>query len=176
MAAFFTVSGLEKPVESLEDLVKQYKILYAPVNNSAEMQFFERMANIENMFYEHWKDISLNDSLSPVERSELAVWDYPIDDKYTKMWKAIKKNGMPNSVPDAVNRVLASTPFGGFAFIGDATDVRYHALQHCDLQKLDDEFSKKPYAIGLPPRSPLKEKFDSRFAFINFIPFSSKKK
>lgn len=34
--------------------------------------------------------MSLNDSLSPVERSKLAVWDYPVSDKYTKMWQAMK--------------------------------------------------------------------------------------
>jgi hypothetical protein len=32
-----------------------------------------------------WKDMSLNDSLSELERSKLAVWDYPVSDKYTKV-------------------------------------------------------------------------------------------
>ena len=29
--------------------------------------------------------MSLNDSLSELERSKLAVWDYPVSDKYTKV-------------------------------------------------------------------------------------------
>lgn len=40
--------------------------------------------------------MSLNDSLTPVERSKLAVWDYPVSDKYTKMWQAmqVSKNSL----------------------------------------------------------------------------------
>ena len=34
--------------------------------------------------------MSLNDSLSELERSKLAVWDYPVSDKYTKVSKQIK--------------------------------------------------------------------------------------
>ena len=32
-----------------------------------------------------WKDMALNDSLTPVEKSKLAVWDYPVSDKFTKV-------------------------------------------------------------------------------------------
>lgn len=81
LAAFLTVSRLDTPVESLDDLAKQYKILYAPLNGSSAMTYFQRMADIEGKFYEIWKDMSLNDSLTPVERSKLAVWDYPVSDK-----------------------------------------------------------------------------------------------
>lgn len=105
MAAFLTVSRLDTPVESLDDLSKQYKILYAPLNGSSAMTYFERMADIERRFYEIWKDMSLNDSLTPVERSKLAVWDYPVSDKYTKMWQAMKEAGLPNSLEDAVGKV-----------------------------------------------------------------------
>ena len=39
-------------MESLEDLSKQYKIQYSPMNGSATMTYFERMAYIEERFYE----------------------------------------------------------------------------------------------------------------------------
>lgn len=32
-----------------------------------------------------WKDMALNDSLSIFEKSKLAVWDYPVSDKFTKV-------------------------------------------------------------------------------------------
>lgn len=105
LAAFLTVSRLDTPVESLDDLSKQYKILYAPLNGSSAMTYFERMADIERRFYEIWKDMSLNDSLSPVERSKLAVWDYPVSDKYTKMYSAMTEAKLPNSLDEAVMRV-----------------------------------------------------------------------
>lgn len=37
-----------------------------------------------------WKDMSLNDSMNEVERSKLAVWDYPVSDKYTKIWQSMQ--------------------------------------------------------------------------------------
>jgi len=52
LAAFLTVSRLDTPVESLDDLAKQYKIQYAPLNNSSSKTYFERMSNIEEKFYE----------------------------------------------------------------------------------------------------------------------------
>ncbi|KAL3278030.1 hypothetical protein HHI36_013371 [Cryptolaemus montrouzieri] len=52
LAAFLTVSRLETPIESLDDLSKQYKIQYAPLNGSSSATYFERMANIEARFYE----------------------------------------------------------------------------------------------------------------------------
>lgn len=57
--------------------------------------------------------MSLNDSLSPVERSKLAVWDYPVSDKYTKMWQAMQEAGLPNSLDEAVERVRNSTSATG---------------------------------------------------------------
>jgi len=52
LAAFLTVSRLDTPIESLDDLSKQYKIQYAPVNGSSTMTYFQRMADIEARFYE----------------------------------------------------------------------------------------------------------------------------
>lgn len=116
LAAFLTVSRLDVPVESLDDLSKQYKILYAPLNDSSAMTYFQRMSDIEGRFYEIWKDMSLNDSLSPVERSKLAVWDYPVSDKYTKMWQAMQEAGLPNTIEEAVERVRNSTSATGKIF------------------------------------------------------------
>ncbi|CAH0553818.1 unnamed protein product [Brassicogethes aeneus] len=162
LAAFLTVSRLDTPIESLDDLSKQYKIQYAPLNGSASMTYFERMANIEAKFYEIWKDMSLNDSLSDVERAKLAVWDYPVSDKYTKMWQAMKEAGLPNTLKDAVERVRASRSSSeGFAFLGDATDIKYLELTSCDLTVIGEEFSRKPYAIAVQQGSPLKDQFNT---------------
>nr|QZH55075.1 ionotropic receptor 25a [Achelura yunnanensis] len=162
LAAFLTVSRLDTPIESLDDLSKQYKIQYAPLNGSSAMTYFERMADIEVRFYEIWKEMSLNDSLSDVERAKLAVWDYPVSDKYSKMWQAMKEAGLPNSVDEAVQRVRDSKSSSeGFAWLGDATDVRYQVLTSCDLQMVGDEFSRKPYAIAVQQGSPLRDQFNN---------------
>uniref|UniRef100_A0A1I8NTP0 Ionotropic glutamate receptor C-terminal domain-containing protein n=2 Tax=Stomoxys calcitrans TaxID=35570 RepID=A0A1I8NTP0_STOCA len=161
LAAFLTVSRLDTPVESLDDLSKQYKILYAPLNGSSSMVFFERMANIEQKFYEIWKDLSLNDSLTPLERSKLAVWDYPVSDKYTKMWQAMQETKLPATLDEALARVRNSTTATGFAFLGDATDIRYLVMTNCDLQMVGEEFSRKPYAIAVQQGSHLKDQFNN---------------
>ena len=52
MAAFLTVSRLDSPVNSLDDLSTQYKVQYAPQNGTDVATYFERMAYIEKRFYE----------------------------------------------------------------------------------------------------------------------------
>jgi len=161
LAAFLTVSRLDIQIETLEDLIKQYKTMYGPVKGSTTMVYFKRMAEIEEQFYNRWKDMSLDDTLSPVNRSKLAVWDYPVSDKYSKIWQSLQETrNVPESMEEAVNRVRASSHSTGFALLGDATDIRYQMLMYCDLRIVGDEFSRKPYAIAVQQGSPLKEQFD----------------
>lgn len=61
--------------------------------------------------------MSLDDTLDPVERAKLAVWDYPVSNKYTKLWETMKRSGFPNSLGEA----LTSVKNGTFAYIG--TDI-----------------------------------------------------
>ena len=83
------------------------------------MTYFMRMAYIEEKFYEIWKDMSLNDSMSDLERAKLAVWDYPVSDKYTKMWQSMTEAEFPNTFEEAVKRVRNSTSSSeGYAFLG----------------------------------------------------------
>ncbi len=123
--------------------------------------------------------MSLNDSMSEYERSNLAVWDYPVSDKYTKMWQSMKEAELPASFEIALERVRASPSSSeGFALLGkvaiqwerfrnttasppgDATDIRYQVLTNCDLQMVGEEFSRKPYALAVQQGSPLKDQFN----------------
>lgn len=114
--------------------------------------------------------MSLNDSLSDVERAKLAVWDYPVSDKYTKMWQAMKESGLPNTLDEAVARVRASKSSSeGFAFLGDATDVKFLELTTCNLQMVGEEFSRKPYAIAVQQGSPLKDQFNTAYEIDIFL-------
>lgn len=160
LAAFFTKARLESSIESLDDLDDQYRVSYAPLNNSDAMIFFKRMKDIEGMFYHHWIDISLDDSLTAYERAKYAVWEYPVATKYTKLWEAMEKTKFPNTQSEAVQRVQSSTASSGFAFLGDATDIKYLARNNCQFQVIGEEFSRKPYAIGIQQGSPLKNELD----------------
>merc|ERR1712061_465831 len=70
----------------------------------------------------------------------------------------MQEAGLPKTYEDALARVKASpSNQEGFAFIGDATDVRYQELISCELQMVGDEFSRKPYALAVQEGSPLKD-------------------
>ncbi|CAG2107477.1 unnamed protein product, partial [Medioppia subpectinata] len=162
LAAFLTVSRLDSPIESLDDLAKQYKIKYAPQVGTSSSTYFERMAGIEEKFYEIWKDMSLNDSLDENERAKLAVWDYPVSDKYTKIWAQIQEAKQPPSWLEGVGRVKRSSkPNEGFAFIAEATMIKYAVMTNCDLQSVGNEFSRKPLALAVQQKSELKDKLSS---------------
>lgn len=67
--------------------------------------------------------MSLNESMSEKERAELAVWDYPVSDKYTKLWLTMKDFPRPKTTEEGIEWVKATntTESGekdGFALIG----------------------------------------------------------
>ncbi|XP_054005653.1 ionotropic receptor 25a [Hylaeus anthracinus] len=161
LAAFLTVSRLEIPIETLEDLSKQYKIQYAPVMNSPAYVYFERMAAIEQTFFNIWKQMSLNDSLTEVERVKLAVWDYPVSDKYSKMFQAMLEAGFPATTEEALRRVRRLDSNNEFAYIEDSTTIKYLTMTNCDFVQVGEDFSRKPYAIAVQQGSPLKDQFNN---------------
>ncbi|KAM7352126.1 LOW QUALITY PROTEIN: ionotropic receptor 25a-like [Cochliomyia hominivorax] len=159
LSAFLTVTDVVAPVK-FDDLSRQHKIDYAPLNDSMALSYFQRMANVERMFHNIWKNLILNDSLTYLQRSKLAVWDNPISYKYNKMLNSIRKSGLPINLEEAMAKVRNSTTASSFAFVGDATDIRYLVMSNCDLQIVGQEFSLKPYAIAVQMGSHLKDQFD----------------
>nr|WHO17342.1 ionotropic receptor 25a-like protein [Matsumurasca onukii] len=78
------------------------------------------------------------------------------------MWAAMEEAGFPQTLEEAVDRVLASTSSSeGFAFLGDAIDIKYQSYINCELQMVGDEFSRKPFAIAVQQGSPLKDSLNN---------------
>merc|ERR1719495_2379876 len=68
---------------------------------------------------------------------------------------------LPLSDEEAYARVRASPSSSeGYAFIGDATDIRYQVMTNCDFQLVGEEFSRKPYALAAQQGSPLKDQLN----------------
>ena len=68
-----------------------------------------------------WKDLSLDDKSSKDERAKLALWDYPVTDKYTRIWDGMKEATLPMTFEEALERVRHSpSQSAGFALIGEA--------------------------------------------------------
>ena len=63
--------------------------------------------------------MSLNDSLDQVERAKLAVWDYPVSDKFTNMWASMKASEFPKTFDKAIERMKNPPDGEEFAFIGE---------------------------------------------------------
>lgn len=63
--------------------------------------------------------MTLNDSLNERERAKLAVWDYPVSDKFTNMWSSMTSSGFPQNFEEAVERIKNPGDDEEFAFIGE---------------------------------------------------------
>ena len=82
-----------------------------------------------------WKQLSVDPNLTELERTWLAVWDYPVSDTYTRvsnnslrfmvniimqLYGQMTEWKMPINLEEAVERVEASQKqTTGFAFIGN---------------------------------------------------------
>ncbi|KAK9891690.1 hypothetical protein WA026_015658 [Henosepilachna vigintioctopunctata] len=65
----------------------------------------------------------------------------------------MERFGIPNTIEEVEERIKSSTsPVNGYVYIGDATDCRYLNLISCDFEIIGEEFSSKPYVIGVPAR------------------------
>ena len=53
LAAYLTVSRIESQVLTLDDLVRQTRIKYAPAKGTSTEAYFKRMAETEEKFYEY---------------------------------------------------------------------------------------------------------------------------
>lgn len=92
------------------------------------------------------------------ERARMSVWDYPISDKYTKLLKQMYIFGLPKTFDEGVKRVKKSkSAQEGFAFLADATKIKYAAMINCELRQVGNEFSRKPLALAVPENSTLKD-------------------
>ena len=66
--------------------------------------------------------MSLNDDLEEDERAQLAVWDYPISDRFTKIWAAMTEAQSYIGYNEAIQSVKKSenTSRDGNALVGMA--------------------------------------------------------
>ncbi|KAG8040310.1 hypothetical protein G9C98_000881, partial [Cotesia typhae] len=163
LAASTTVGRLQPTIKTWDQVREQFKIQYAPIVGSNAYNYFVGMRDIEDSFYNIWKGISLNDSLTDRERAQYAVWDYPIDDAFSRIVSHMNEYGYPVSKEDALKRMFGLPPYpndSNFALIAESTELRYWALTNCSFSLFEGEFTKKPYAIAVQSWSPIKDLFD----------------
>merc|ERR1712168_1050099 len=70
----------------------------------------------------------------------------------------MQEAGLPADFNEVLTRVRKSPSSSeGFAYLGEATMIRYSVMTSCDLMSVGDEFSRKPYALAVNKGSPLKD-------------------
>ena len=78
---------MQKTIQSLEELAQQSKINYTVVANSPYYDYFKNMAGAEEDLYNVWKKMTLS---SDGDQSRFRVWDYPIKEQYTHIFKVLR--------------------------------------------------------------------------------------
>ena len=153
LAAFLTVERMQTTVQGLEELAQQSKINYTVVRDSPYYEYFKNMASAEEELYRVWKDLTLS---SDADQSRYRVWDYPIKEQYTHIFKTIKASGMVSEAETGFTRVLDDHD-GTFAFIHDASEVRYEYYNNCNFTEVGEPFAEQPYAVAVQQGSHLQE-------------------
>ncbi|XP_037780308.1 ionotropic receptor 25a-like [Penaeus monodon] len=153
LAAFLTVERMQTPVSSLEELAGQSKINYTVLKSTATGQYFQNMAAAEEELYRVWKELTLN---STSDQSKYRVWDYPIKEQYTHILQVIEETGPVSRAEEGIKKVLDNEN-GEFAFIHDASEIRYEVYHSCDLTEVGEPFAEQPYAIAVQQGSHLQD-------------------
>ncbi|XP_071539870.1 ionotropic receptor 25a [Panulirus ornatus] len=153
LAAFLTVERMQTPVSSLDELAGQSKINYTVLQSTATYQYFSNMAAAEEELYRVWKELTLN---STSDQSKYRVWDYPIKEQYTHILQVIEESGPVEVAEIGFQRVLDNAN-GEFAFIHDASEIRYEVYHDCLLTEVGEPFAEQPYAIAVQQGSHLQD-------------------
>ena len=146
---------MQTQISGLEELAKQSRINYTVVKDTVYYDYFENMANAEEELYQKWKEISLKDS---DDAAKYRVWDYPIREQYTHVLNVIKSSGLMDNSQQGFDKVREHLQ-GDFAFIHDASQIKYQVYNDCDLVEIGEPFAEQPYALAVQQGNEIQEKF-----------------
>lgn len=146
LAAFLTVQRMNTPVSSLEQLGKQSRINYTVVEGSDAHKYFINMKFAEDLMYEAWKNTSM---VSTVDQHKYQVWDYPVQEQYGLMLRAINTSGPVVSAREGFQNVMDHEN-ADYAFIHDSREIKYEIVRNCDLTEIGEVFGKRPYGLAVP--------------------------
>ncbi|GAB6024065.1 hypothetical protein CHUAL_008778 [Chamberlinius hualienensis] len=153
LAAFLTVERMQSPVNSMEELAKQSKINYSVVEGSTIHEYFLNMASAEEQLYNVWKDMTLN---STSDQAKYRVWDYPIKEQYSRILSVITGSGVFKTVEEGYEKINNDLD-RKFAFIHDASTLRYAVYHNCNFTEVGEPFAEQPYAIAVQSGSHLQD-------------------
>ncbi|XP_050536810.1 ionotropic receptor 25a isoform X2 [Daktulosphaira vitifoliae] len=158
LAAFLTVERMQTPVQSLQQLARQSRINYSVVEGSPAHFHFKNMKKAEDILYNVWKELALNQK---EKRHEFRVWDYPIKEEYGQILAAIERTG---TVPNRTigYQMVLDNEQGEFAFIHDSSDIKHEVYNNCNLTEVGEIFAERPYSIAVQQGSLIQEEISRK--------------
>ncbi|XP_063814885.1 glutamate receptor ionotropic, delta-1 isoform X1 [Pseudophryne corroboree] len=136
LAACLTVSRMDNPIRTFQDLAKQMDLSYGTVKDSAVYEYFKAKGT------------------NTMEQ----------DSTFAELWRTISKNnGADNSV-SSPSEGIRKAKKGNYAFLWDVTVVEYAALtdDECSVTVIGNSISSKGYGIALQHGSPYRDIFSQR--------------
>ncbi|XP_003376620.1 ligand-gated ion channel family protein [Trichinella spiralis] len=156
ISALMSKSSEENLISSLDDLVDQRHTPYATVLNSDADLFIKRMVEIEDLFEKTWKKDIQSPNLTAEQRVNMALWDYDIKYKFSKMLHEMQNAHQPSSFTEGLQRVLKlNSPEDRFALLDMRMSMEYEFIHHCPLRLIYTNLDARLYAIGVQQGSPL---------------------
>ncbi|KRX95503.1 Glutamate receptor 4 [Trichinella pseudospiralis] len=156
ISALMSKSSEENLISSLDDLVDQRHTPYATVLNSDADLFIKRMVEIEKLFEKTWKKNIQSPNLTAEQRVNMALWDYDIKYKFSKMLHEMQNAHQPSSFTEGLQRVLKlNSPEDRFALLDMRMSMEYAFTHHCSLRLIYTNLNSQLYAIGVQQGSPL---------------------
>ncbi|KRZ39615.1 Glutamate receptor 4 [Trichinella pseudospiralis] len=156
ISALMSKSSEENLISSLDDLVDQRHTPYATVLNSDADLFIKRMVEIEKLFEKTWKKNIQSPNLTAEQRVNMALWDYDIKYKFSKILHEMQNAHQPSSFTEGLQRVLKlNSPEDRFALLDMRMSMEYAFIHHCSLRLIYTNLNSQLYAIGVQQGSPL---------------------
>ncbi|XP_075245483.1 uncharacterized protein LOC142339366 [Convolutriloba macropyga] len=85
LAAFLTVTRMETPIESLDDLAEQTKMPYGTVSPSSLAEFFRSQASVDSVYEKIWTYMDTSDP-SPMVKSAIEGFNRVLEGNYAFLW------------------------------------------------------------------------------------------
>ncbi|XP_063289647.1 glutamate receptor ionotropic, delta-1 isoform X1 [Pelobates fuscus] len=136
LAAFLTVSRMDNPIRTFQDLAKQMDLSYGTVKDSSVYEYFKAKGT------------------NTLEQ----------DSTFSELWRTISKNNGADNCVSSPSEGIRKAKKGNYAFLWDVTVVEYAALtdDECSVTVIGNAISSKGYGIALQHGSPYRDIFSQR--------------
>ncbi|XP_045426665.1 glutamate receptor ionotropic, delta-1 isoform X2 [Pipistrellus kuhlii] len=136
LAAFLTVSRMDNPIRTFQDLARQAELPYGTVRGSAVYEYFRAKGT------------------NPLEQ----------DSTFAELWRTISKNGGADNCVASPSEGIRKAKMGSYAFLWDVAVLEYAALtdDDCAVTVVSSSVSSKGYGIALQHGSPYRDLFSQR--------------